>query len=442
VHTRGVLLALLATPAAAIVIFLTLGCAVWTLYALSDVKETKKLPGRRPAHVVPRWSVAAWWSVQRATWRQSKRRWITLLLTAASGGIRIFSGALVGLLCAIVAWIPLRVINDLNGKHRPPSGPPAATLVGLLFGALLLVSTIRYATGRRNYRLWSPPAIYFPAGVVSVVNRFDFLRAIWLYTWLCRCADAAKLLSLLTTSAAFVTISTTGRAGPASPTFTANDGYVLLWILSLVLGSLVGELMKRIVAIAMPAARAVIAVHRCLHPPAKHVRKLRRTARYSGVIDVLGERRVLLAQAVRTLDVLSSRIDLASAQHPVASILRACGRRLLEFMASSESLVPDYPIHVTTLLNDIIVVLAGPTTQQFHATVGRNVDAFDSDGLPRVAQLARPTRRWATIITRAAENLDQYSKFGTAMWGIFTLVVVVVLLLQGALDLSRIQLQK
>ncbi|HEY3471449.1 MAG TPA: hypothetical protein VGL47_40385 [Amycolatopsis sp.] len=101
-----------------------------------------------------------------------------------------------------------------------------------------------------------------------------------------------------------------------------------------------------------------------------------------------------------------------------------------------------FPSELTTMLNEVVVILAGPVDPRFPELVARKVNAFAHDGAADPKRGAVAKRRWDSLVTRAAAALDHTSRLGTAMWGLFTLVVVVVLLARGNLDLTKIQLQK
>ncbi len=273
-----------------------------------------------------------------------------------------------------------------------------------------------------------------------MVNRFDFLRRVWLYTWLRWSAKAGMYLGPV------ITLShLSGSSAPVpahqvdSLRFTPEYGYAGLLLVSLAVTFVVSSALRQAIVIALPTVHAAVAVQRCL-AAGNEDRRSERAKRRAGLIDLLGQRRVLLARAARALNAAAGRIDLAFGQHPVASILRAGSRRIHAFLAGAKSLSGACPDQLSLELRNVVAVLAGPADPRFPATVAQAVGAFGDDGVP--VQQTAPKRRWSSLVARGADAVDRYSRLATAVWGLFTLAAVIFFLFRGGIDLSKIQLQK
>ncbi|HEY3471450.1 MAG TPA: hypothetical protein VGL47_40390 [Amycolatopsis sp.] len=161
----------------------------------------------------------------------------------------------------------------------------------------LLVHAIGYTTSGKCGKFWSVAQLSLPTGTVGVVNRFDFLRRIWLYTWLRRCATAAVVSAMLTTTSKLISLTGPAPASPLNtPEFTTEDGYGLLVAAGFAVALVAKGLVERAIAVALPDAHLAVAVHRCFDSEEHHWRP-ERIKRRAGIIDLLGERRVLLARA-------------------------------------------------------------------------------------------------------------------------------------------------
>ncbi|MEV6446795.1 hypothetical protein [Amycolatopsis sp. NPDC051716] len=427
---------LLASPIAALVTFVVLSTAVLALYVLADVQNSRRLPDEVAARVIPKWSARAWW----LQWQSGKLR-SKCVRALVGAGVRVVACAVVGYYGSWIALGPVRAVSRLNGQDVPAwGGPPLLVYVGLVIGPVLVVQAIQYTTSGHCRKIWSFPDLHLPGGVLGFATRYDFLRKVWLYIWLDRCRKIAVLYCVAATPSAFIDLSWPASDSREGPEFTAETGYELLLLAGLAATFVMGLVLKRVIAVAQPSAHAAIAVQRCLLAEEEY-RSPEFIKRRAGIIDPLGERRVLLVRVTRSFDAAAARIDQAFAQHPVASILRACSRHIQLFLAGTRSLAGRYPKELVTVLNDAVIVLAGPIDPEFATSVARKVDAFCHDGAPHPVRSA-PKRRWISLIARAADSLDRYSRFGTAAWGLFLLVAVIVLLLQGHLDLTKIQLQK
>ncbi|WIX92716.1 hypothetical protein [Amycolatopsis sp. DG1A-15b] len=437
-HTRGVLIALLVTPVAAVLTFVSAASCVLALYGLTNVLQSRTLPGEVTARIIPRWSARAWWS----TWRSKGRRknCAAALLGAAS---RIAAAAFVWYLgtasVVAVGW----EVGRLNGEKIPDptvGGPPLIAFLGAVWGGAFLLHAVRYMTSGKAQKFWTSPELTFLADRVGAVNRFDFLRKVWLYTWLRWSAKAGMYLGLVITLSRLSGPSepiSAPRANP--PRFAVEGGYGVLFLVGVALTFAVGGLLRQAIAIALPTAHAAVAVERFLAAENREGRS-ERTKRRAGIIDRLGKRRVLLARAARAMNASAARIDLAFGQHPVASILRACGGRLQAFLAGTRSLTGACPEEVNILLKDVVAVLAGPADPRLPAAVAQAVGAFDQDGVP--VQHAAPKRHWISLAARTADAVDRYSRLAASLWLLCYFAVAITLLLLGSLSLTKLPLQK
>ncbi|QKV74343.1 hypothetical protein [Amycolatopsis sp. Hca4] len=408
------------------------------LFVLANVLQSKTLPEEVTARTIPRWSARAWWSAWRSKGRRKK--YTAAMIGAVS---RIAAAAFVwyvGTLSILAVW---REVGRLNGESTTDpsvSGPPVVALLGAVWGAVFLVHAVRYLTNGKAQMFWTTPDFTFLAETVGVVNRFGFLRQVWLYTWLRWSASAGLYLGLTLTLSRLSSPSEPQPAHRANPLdFTTEDGYGGLFLLSVAATFVIGGLLRRAIAVALPTAHAAVAVQRLLATE-NHERRFVRSKRRAGIIDRLGKRRILFARAARALNAAAARIDLVFGQHPVASILRACSSRIQAFLAGTKSLTGACPDEVTIMLKDVVAVLAGPADPLLSETVAQATEAFDHDGVP--VQQAVPKRHWSSLAGRAVDAVDRYSRLAASLWLLFYLGAVIVLLLFGSLSPAKFPLQK
>jgi hypothetical protein len=357
--------------------------------------------------------------------------------------VRILSAAFVWFIGTLFIVVMGREIGRLNGERIPPlsaSGPPWVAFLGAVWGGAFFVHAVRYVTSGKSQRFWTSPEFLFLVDEVGVVNRFDFLRRVWLYTWLRWSAKAGMYLGPVITLSH---LSGPSALVPApqvdSFRFTAEYGYAGLLLVSLAVTFVVSSALRQAIAVALPTVHAAVAVQQCLAAGSQD-RRSKGTKRRAELIDLLGQRRVLLARAARVLNTAATRIDLAFGQHPVASILRASSRRIHAFLAGAKSLSGACPDQVFLELRNVVAVLAGPADPRFPAAVAQAVGAFGDDGVP--VQQAAPKRRWSSLVARVADTVDRYSRLAAALWGLFTLAAVIFFIFRGGIELSKIQLQK
>jgi hypothetical protein len=136
------------------------------------------------------------------------------------------------------------------------------------------------------------------------------------------------------------------------------------------------------------------------------------------------------------------RIDAGSPLHPVASVIRGCAVYIRRFLARTDSLAAALPADLVNVLDQAVVVIAGPRRRQLLQQLAKEVSAFGVDGAPQAVLRSAAPSRWSELIGRTADSLDRYSRVVTPAWTLFTFGAVVVLIATGRLDLTSIQIQK
>ncbi len=335
------------------------------------------------------------------------------------------------------ALVAGRAIGRLIGEQMSPlDGFPPLAVFGASWGAMFLVHAIRYMTDGRMQKFFSTPDFSFLADMVGVVNRFDFLRKVWLYTWLRGSVKAGVYFGLFIAWFHLVGASaSTSDPRWTLPEMNGQAGYAALFLASFGAAFLLSVLLRRAIAVAMPAVHAAVIVQQYLAVE-NDERRFERAKRRAGIIDVLGTRRVLLARAARALDAAAARIDLAFTQHPVASILRACSGRIHAFLAGTKAVAGGCSDEMAEMLNKVVAVLAGPADRRLPATFAQALEAFDPDGVP--VEQAAPKRYWSALAARAVDVVDRYSRLVAALWGVFILATAIYFLLSGSITLSKI----
>lgn len=446
---RSILVITLSASVATLVVFIGLAWFAWINYGLSDlVRETVNRDGRRVLTAPKMLSVRARWNLHRSRWRQSPSQWFIRTVRELVGPFArsVYARTLVafsaGLLAAVLACSPVFVGRWLQGNAMVAGDLfPRAVFIGALLGVVSFRRAASYSL--RAHRVaaatGSVPRFVFEPGAVTLLRRAEFQRRVYLWAQLRFAAGAAGMGGLLVVLAVYG--STTARPEPPRPPgtlqFTAHDLADSLWLASFALVGLVVTALKWTVDRWMPSTLAVVLAHRCLY-----LDNQRKPKRRWGVVDPLGRRRADLARAARSLTAAARRADTVSGEHPIGSLLHGCARQLRLFSARTDSLAPTFPPAVRHVLQDAIVVIAGPAKLRVYSEIGARIHAFDEDGAPLPVLRATPSRWLSRTVRRAADSLDTYSRFSTSFWNVTTLIMVVALLATGLLDLTSFQLQK
>ena len=434
---KNVAWVLLSIPGSVLIAFSGLAISAAATYGLSDVTRSFPVRARNDSAFL-RGVARQWWEIQCIVWKRSRRKAIRMTVWAfvAIAG-RLIVSAYAGFVATIIVWFPFGLANWFTGEP-PMQGIPVVWLVGAILGVTSLTRAMRYACQPERPHLFSNvPEISLLPGQVSWTRRVDFSRNVYRYVQLRNAANASFVLGplLILTGLSDSRIS---DSQPSPATWTTQDWYGLLLLLGLLLGGGVTLLLKSGVDAFLPTARAVVTVNECL----RSSRSPAIGKRHASIIDPFGQWRAQLSRTTNALMAAGRRVDATAELHPVASILRGCAYYLRAFMASTDSLISVFPSAVKDVLKDTLVVIAGPRSTDSYQQLGHKVSAFEPDGAPKPALRVATASRWTRLIGRLAEFFETYSRLTAALWTLFTLAVVVVLIVTDRLDLTNIQLQK
>ncbi|MFD9734260.1 hypothetical protein [Umezawaea sp. NPDC059074] len=436
---------LLSSPAVSLLVFA--GCALLggVAYKISDLSRLSMVRETGPRRVMPLIAPSLWWRMRRILWKRSKLKAVfATTRDLAEVFIRVVVPVVSGLFLGLAVVLCYRALYWLK-SGRFDASVPVISVVGCAFGAASIMAFLYYSLQLRRDSLWPFPVFLFRAGQVGKIRRVRFLRLIFLFIHLRysvvlsvaigNCATIAVFRDLLDKKNSRVIWS-------LWPHFIEVD-----WLDQLVALVFAGELLSLLVGLAlyysiqllMPLEHAAVVVNECLNSKIESPGPVADGRKILGALEL---RREELDRAARALRGAGRRVDYFSYNHPVASILYGCGQFLQNYLKRTDSLSYCHPSAIVDILRDVTIVLAGPAHLSFYAKVGQAVDAFDSDGSPRSALRVKPASRLAALIVRVIDPLDKFSKIATSVWAIFTLIVVVILIVAGTLDLTKIQIQK
>ncbi|TQM78166.1 hypothetical protein FHX81_0420 [Saccharothrix saharensis] len=343
-------------------------------------------------------------------------------------GLLVVVAGAAGFAAGVLVTFPYYATLALSG-HAVPDGVPLVVILGGVLGVVSLGRRVRALVGRGQGSGPDPSAV---RRALSLRTRISLDRRVHLYTHLRWAVGVSAPAALLLVLAA----STAGRE--SMPPAASSDGsaWTTVFLGSALLVLIVFNRLATAVAVVLSPAHAAVALRRCLDQDD------RPTARTGWAHDPLGRQRRNLEQAARALTLVGRRLDRAWPGHPLASSVLGGARYLRRFLNGSDSLTSAYPDQLVDVLNGLMIVLAEPGDSQKVAALGVLVGAFDAEGQP-LGELRRESPgRWTVALTRTGDLLDRYSRIATAVWAIFSLVVVTVLILTDNLDLTKFQLQK
>lgn len=381
-----------------------------------------------------------WWQMQRQLWRQAKAKGTMAVVRRV---IRITAGSLaagfVGFSTSYLVMLPYYAARTLTGRPAP-GGIPLTAVIGAVLGVFSLAKCLRYVAGRAPARglLLRGPSFRLVNRTVPLRHRIVFNHKVYLYNHVRWAAVMAVLGGPTMVALGFSTdVASVPRAAAEDFTWTAQDWNDLFFLSSIPLALLVYSGLTRAVATILSPVHAAVAIDSCLPE-----REEGGPTEVGWAKDPLGKRRQDLDSAARALARAGYRVDRASRGHPLASVLLACSTYLQRFLAGKEALTGRYPAGISRMLTEAVIVLAGPATPKRTVALSELVRAFDDENQPRAELRTRTPGRWALLLGRTGDTLERYSRIGAAVWAIFSLIVVTVLIVTKNLDLTKFQLQK
>ena len=438
VELKSSLLLVVSGPAAVLTVFCGLAVAALlnqaaTIRALNTVLWEAK-PDTQAARM-------RWWRMQAYLWRIAWKRGVKAILertvrVAVLGMLSGFGGLLATMVIALPALVTRNIID------RPaPGGAGTAFLVGAVLSVVTFGKCLRYLVGRSPARgLLSGPDFRLVDKLVPLRARMLFNQRVYLYAQLRWAAIAAGSLG----PSLVVGALTDGGFPPSQPPSPSSElewtpevqaGFLV--IVSLVLGLFVTTRLIALIEVVLAPVHSAVVIHQCLQDSDSNSE-----AEVGWAPEPLGAKRRQLQVVVQALQRSGQRLDRASSGHPLASVVLGCSHHLRRFLTGADALTTQYPAGLATLLTEAQVVQAGLAAPDRAVALGALVGAFGQNGQPIPELRAKLPRRWAVLLGRTGESLDRLSRYLTAGWTSFTIVVVVVLIATKQLDLTSFQLQK
>lgn len=435
----GLLIIMLISVAAVIVVFVGLATSALATYILTVAALQARCWEATPGGAVSR---APWWRIQQHLWRYAWARGSTRVAartarTLSFVGIASAMGYLVG----YIVMLPFYAMPLLIGRPAAPE-TPLIPAIGAILSLFSLAKCLRYLTGRAPKRQpLRGPEFRLTDRTVPLRDRVEFNRKIYLYTHLQWAARRASALGPALALAGLLQATTSMQPTAPTATFTwttQNILGVLGFICYLALAIVVADRLRVVIAVVFSPVHAAIAVYQFLG-----ITENEDTESTIGwARDPLGVKRTALDHAALALTRAGQRLDRASTEHPLASVILGCAHYIRSFLTGNGALTACYPTELPEVLTAVLAVLAGPANPYRAATLGVLVGAFDNNGQPKIGLRSKQAGRWALLLGRAGDSLDRYSRIATAAWAIFSFAVVVFLIVSGRLDLAAFQLQK
>lgn len=190
--------------------------------------------------------------------------------------------------------------------------------------------------------------------------------------------------------------------------------------------------LKHLVDRAMSSTSLAVEIRRCLTAGAGQVERPGGKVRRPDLSARLERVAFLLAR-------FGSRSDGRWVRRAQATIAFAVAAKLRELLESDRWLDTRLPPELASVLGESIYLVLGSTSAEMLHKLKSATNAFVARGHPDSDVRSGWTRNKKL---RFGELLDRSSKMAGSVWALFTLVLVVVLLFEGKLDLSKIQLQR